>query len=163
MKTPKKSKPPTAEAFIQEAGSLATEFGWRAKTSERENEAVVVALTESEPTFERFVWVYNFERASVRCMLVSKEKVAEKRQTAILELCARVNEALPFGCLEYSFSDRVLVFRDATDVECGPLKQVIIDTTSRVINLGRRYDSAITSTLAGEQPEVAVKNAESSE
>src|SRR5882762_4902658 len=160
MKTEHKSHPPDAAAFIEEAGNLATEFGWPAKTFERNGEAVVVALTETDPGFERFVWVYNFARVSLRCMLVHKETVSENRLPAILELCARVNEALPFGCAEYSFDDQVLVFRDSADLDWGPLKQVVTDTTARVLNLGRRYAGAIEATLNGEKPETAVKNAE---
>lgn len=161
MKTDHKSQPPKSAAFIAEAGKLATDFGWRAKTFERNGEAVLVALTETDPFFERFVWVYNLERVAVRCMLVSKEKVPVKRLPAILELCARINESLPFGCLEYSFGDRVLVFRDAADLDCGLLEKVVKDTTMRVLNLGRRYVSAIEATLKGDKPEIAVKSAES--
>jgi hypothetical protein len=162
MKSNNKSQAPKASAFISAAGKLATKFGWHAKTFERDGEAVVVALTETDPGFERFIWVYNFERVSVKCMLVSNGEIPAKRQGAILELCARVNEGLPFGCLEYSFSDRALVFRDGSDLDtCGPLDEVVSDTTLRVLNLGRRYAVAIEAILKGDKPEAAVKSAES--
>jgi len=160
MKTDHKFHPPQSATFIAEAGKLATEFGWRAKTFERDGEAVLVALAETDPFFERFVWIYNLERVSLRCMLVSKETVPKKRLASILQLCARINEGLPFGCLEYSFSDRVLVFRDSIDLDCGPLDKVIGGVTARVLNLGRRYGIAIEATLKGEKPEDAVKKAE---
>lgn len=162
-KNEQKPNPPTAEEFTQEAGKLSTSFGWPTKTFERDEEAVVVALTDTDPTFERFVWVYNLERTTLKCMLVSKEKIPEKRQAAVFELCARINEALPFGCLEYSFGDEVLVFRDSCDLDYGPLETMVTGTTARVLNLGRRYESAITATLKGEKPEVAVEQAESAE
>src|SRR5262249_42978102 len=103
---------------------------------------------------------YNTDRTTLRCMLVSNATVPQPRQTAILELCARINEGLPFGCLEYSFSDRVLVFRDSADLDWGPLDQVISRTTSRVLNLGQKYATAIQSTLEGAIPEDAVRIAE---
>lgn len=156
-----KSKAPRPDAFIDAAGKLAKKFGWSSTSFERDGEAVLVALTETDPAFERFIWIYNLERMSLKCMLVSNQEVPAKRLSAIFELCARVNEALPFGCLEYSFEDRVLVFRDSSDLDtCGPLDQVVSDTTLRVLNLGRRYAAAIEDTLKGDKPEDAVEKAE---
>lgn len=152
---------PDVASFMKEAGTLATEFGWRAKSFEREHEAVLVALTDPDPLFERFVWVYHLERISLRCMLVSKATVPAKMLHSVLELCARINEGLPFGCLEYSFSDRVLVFRDSADLDWGPLDKVIRGTTARVLNLGQRYGGAIEATLRGEKAENAIKKIES--
>jgi hypothetical protein len=160
MKSNMTSHPPGAAAFIAETGKHATGFGWPAKSFERDGEVVLVALTETDPSFERFIWVYNIERVALRCMLVGKEVVPAKKEPAILELCARVNEGLPFGCLEYSFSDRVLVFRDSADLDWGPLDKVVSGTTSRVLNLGQRYAIAIQAALKGEKPEAAVKKAQ---
>jgi hypothetical protein len=162
MKSDTKSRGADPAAFIAEAGKLATEFGWRAKSFERDGEAVLVALTETDPSFERCVWVYNIERMSIRCMLVGKEKVPSKRRAAAFELCARINEGLPFGCLEYSLRDDVLVFRDSADAEWGPLDKLVGGTTARVLNLGKRYGGAIHATLAGKEPEAAVKESEAS-
>src|SRR5260370_32126773 len=98
MKTDHEYHQPEAAAFVAEAGKLATEVGWPARTFDRDDEVVLVALTETDPSFERFVWVYHLERISVRCILVSKEEVPENRLAPILELCARINAGLPFGC-----------------------------------------------------------------
>jgi hypothetical protein len=161
MKSNNKSQAPKVPAFTKEAGKLAAKFGWSAKTFERDGEAVVVALTETDAAFERFIWIYNLERRSLKCMLVSSLEVPAKRLAAVMELCARVNQGLPFGCLEYSFPDRVLLFRDGSDLDtCGPLDEVISDTTLRVLNLGRRYAVAIEATLNGDKPEDAVQKAE---
>jgi hypothetical protein len=146
--------------FFNEAGKLAAEFGWPAKTTERGPEKMLVALTKTDPSFERILWVYDTERTTMRCALVGNDKVPEQKEPAILELCARVNEGLPFGCLEYSFSQRVLVVRDSADLEWGPLDTIVGSTTSRVLNLGKKYSGAIRATLNGDKPADAVENVE---
>ncbi len=156
MKPPKTPTPPNPAIFLKEAVGLATHFGWQTRTFEREQETVCVAAIPGDPSFNRFVWVYDAERAMLRCMMVAKQEVPQRREGAILELCARVNEGLPFGCLEYSFGDRVLVFRDSADLDWGPVNKVIGGVTARVLNLGQRYAGAIRSTLDGERPEDAV-------
>jgi hypothetical protein len=159
--TPEKAKnDPSAADFLAEAGKLATKFGWPAQTLERPGEVVCVAATKSDAAFARFVWVYDTERTALRCLLVGQQTIPAGRRTAIFELCARVNEGLPFGCLEYSFSDKVLVFRDSADLDWAPLRQIVEGVTARVLNLGRRYSSAIKATLDGEMPEDAVATAE---
>jgi len=156
----KQPKAPDPMQFLNAAGKLAEEFGWPAKSSERGSEVVLVAATNTDPSFERFVWVYDTERTALRCMLVGKQRVPAEREAAILELCARVNEALPFACLEYSFSENVLVCRDSADLDWGPLDHIVSGTTARVLNLGRRYADAIASTLKGTAPADAVAKAE---
>jgi hypothetical protein len=160
MTSEMKSHPPDTSAFLTEVGKLANKFAWPVRTFDREGEVVCVALTQADPSFERFVWVYDTDRTMLRCMLVGRQKVSPRRRTAILELCARVNEALPFGCLEYSFGENVLVFRDSTDIDRGPLEQLIGGTTSRVLNLGERYGPAVQSVLKGEKPESTVAKAD---
>jgi hypothetical protein len=160
LKADANSSPPNATEFLAAAGKLTTTFAWPSRTFEQDGEVVLVGLTKTDPSFERFVWVYDTSRTTLRCMLVSKEVVPIRRQAAILELCARVNEGLPFGCLEYSFGDHVLVFRDAADLDWGPLEKVIEGTTARVLNLGRRYAVAIRAALEGEKPKDAVKKVE---
>ena len=145
-----------AARFIAAAAKLATKFAWRTRSFEREGEVVLVALTETDVSFERFIWIYDTERTALRCLLASKENVPSKRQQAILELCARVNEGLPFGCLEFSFSDHILVFRDSSDLYWDHLDEVLNDTTARVLNLGRKYAESIHATLQGEKPNDAI-------
>ncbi len=156
-----KATAPTVADFWNAAGNLAVSFGWPAKTSEQGNEAVVVALTPSDPMYERMIWVYDTERITLRCMLVSAQQVPAKRSSAILELCARVNEGLPFGCAEYSFGEKVVVFRDSADLGWQPVDMVVKASTARALNLGRKYAAAIRSTLAGKKPETAIHEAES--
>jgi hypothetical protein len=153
-----KSNESRVDVFLTETGKLATQFGWPAKSLERGAEVVLVALIEEDSTFERFIWIYDTERITLRCMLVGRTTISSQKQLAILELCARVNEGLPFGCLEYSFGDCILVFRDSADLDWGPLETVIGGTTARVLNLGRRYAPAIQSTLDGEKPEKSVND-----
>ncbi len=158
MKTNKNS--PTSDQFLIEVNKLAIKFNWPTRSFERGSETVLVALIETDVTFERFVWVYDTERITLRCMLVGKVAIEVKEQTAFLELCARINEGLPFGCLEYSFVDRIFVFRDSADLDWGPLDKIIGGTTSRVLDLGQKYASAIKDTLQGEKPEKAVEKSE---
>jgi hypothetical protein len=89
-------------------------------------------------------------------MLVGKQAVPPKRKSAMLELCARVNEGLPFGCLEYSFGEHILVFRDSADLDWGPTDKIVGELTSRVLNLGKRYVGAARLTLDGKDPEMAM-------
>lgn len=163
VKSDEPPTPPDPAQFLTEVGKLAAQFGWPVRKSERGSEVVLVALTETDPAFHRFVWVYDTERTALRCMLVGKEVVAPQKEPAILELCARVNQGLPFGCLEYSFDDRVLVFRDSVDLDWGPVDRLIGSTTARVLNLGKRYAPAIRATLAGGKPADAVQKSEAGE
>ncbi len=139
---------------------MAAQFGWPTRKVERDDEVAVVALTETDPSFERFIWVYDLESASIRFMLVSKVVVPEKEQPTILELCAWINQGLLFGCAEYSFKDRVVVFRDSAEPGWAPLDYLVKSTTSRVLNLGSRYSKAIQDTLNGKKPQDAVEKAE---
>lgn len=152
---------PSISDFYASSRKLADQFGWSTRKMKHDNEVVLIGLIDGDPNFYRFVWIYNVDRVDLRCLLVGKEVVPIERQTAVLELCARVNEGLPFGCLEFSFQDHVLVFRDSASLEWGFLDAVIAGTTARVLNLGQRYGRAIQSVLDGEKPEDAVKTAES--
>lgn len=160
MKSEKKSYSSAAEKFLYEAGRLADEFKWPAKSMQRNAEVVLIALITTDPSFDRFVWVYDTERLLLKCMMVSKEAVPPQRQMAVLELCARINEGLPFGCMEYCFADHILLFRDSTDLDWTAFDQAIGATTSRVLNLGTRYAKAIHDVIKGEEPKKAVSGAE---
>jgi len=155
-----KGHSPDPNDFLTEVSKLALQFAWPTRSFERDGEVVLVALTQTDPLFERFVWVYDTERVTVRCMLVTKEKVDAQKYPPILELCALINQGLPFGCLEYSFDDKVLVFRDSSDLDWGPLDKIVGGTTSRVLNLGRKYAATIKLVIEGESPQSAVKKAE---
>ena len=157
-----KAVAPSVADFWNAAGGLAAEFGWPAKTSESGREAVTVALTPSDPLYERMIWIYDTERITLRCLLVSAQTVPAKRCVAILELCARINEGLPFGCAEYSFGEKVVVFRDSADLGWQAVDEVVKSCTARSLNLGRKYADSIRSTLADGKSEAAVRKAEAS-
>jgi len=160
MTGPEISSAPAAADFIAVAGALAERFGWPMRTSEHGNESVCVARVEGDPAFERIVWVYDLERVTLRCMLVGASQVPAPLVPAVFELCARVNQGLPFGCLEFAFDDAVLVFRDSCDLDWGPLEQLVDGTTARVLNLGERYAVAIDEVLRGVSVVDAVAHAE---
>lgn len=162
MTNEKESSAPGNEEFLQAVTELTTPLGWEIQHFNRDQDLIALVATENDPSFEQFMWVYNAEGVSLRCLLVSRAVVPAERETAILELCARINDGLNFGCAEYSFDDQTIVFRNSADLgTCGPLAKVLGDATSRVLGLGRRYRGAIEATLKGGKPEDAVKEAES--
>src|SRR4029077_10599522 len=147
-------------AFLAEASRIGTEFGWKTATFEREDEAVCVAAIPDDSSYDRLVWVDDTGRKMLRCMMIGRLEVPKPRLQAIFELCARINHGLPFGCLEYAFDDRVLVFRDSADLDWAPAEQVIKGSTLRVLKLGERYAAAIRAVLDGAEPEAAVRASE---
>jgi hypothetical protein len=155
-----KPGPPTPAAFLAAAGGLASELRWPSRALEHGDEVALVAKTETDDSFDRFVWSYDIRRTMLRCLLASRLVVPVKRRAAILELCARINEGLPFGCAEYSFDDRIVVFRDSVDLDWGPLGPLVGNTTSRVLNTAARYAPAIRGVLKGAKPEAALKKVE---
>ncbi|MBO2011553.1 hypothetical protein [Hymenobacter negativus] len=156
MKTDEQLKKPEAEAFLAEARKLAEKFAWTHQDMKRKKEVVLVARIDADDSFERFVWIYDTHRTMLKCMLVGRVTIPVRKLGAVLKLCALVNEGLPFGCLEYSFGERILVFRDSADMGWGPLAQVVVDVTERTLNLGRRYADAIQAVLEGTNPQEAV-------
>ena len=160
MTRPEISSAPSTAEFIAIAGALAERFGWPMRTSAHGAECVCVARVEGDQEFERIVWVYDVERVTLRCMLVGASQVPAPLVPAVLELCARVNQGLTFGCLEFAFDDAVLVFRDSCDLDWGPLEQLVDGTTARVLNLGGRYAVAIAQVLEGVPVVDAVAQAE---
>jgi hypothetical protein len=160
MTAESESTPPDPSAFVLAVGEITERLGWPMRFSDQGDESVCVALTKSDPSFERCIWVYDTGRVTLRCMLVTRERVTPQLEGPILELCARVNESLPFGCLEYGFGERVLVFRDSCDLDYGPLGTLVEGTTSRVLNLAKRYAPAIASVTSGSAPADAVARAD---
>lgn len=146
--------------FLNEARRLAASFLWKTATLRRENEVACVAALPADGIFERVVWIYDAARTAMRCLMIGRQAVPAARLDAVFELCARVNHNLPFGCLEYAFEDKVLLFRDSADLDWGPSEEIIKGATSRVLNLGKRYASAIEAVLNGAEPEAAVRESE---
>jgi hypothetical protein len=159
--TERQDSAPSNEQFLDAVGELAKPLGWQLQHFTRDQELVALVPTENDQSFEQFIWVYDTDGVFLRCLLVSRAVVPPERQPAILELCARINDGLNFGCAEYGFDDQVIAFRNSVDLKtCAPLQKVVNDATSRVLSLGRRYAVAIDATLAGDTPEDAVKKAE---
>ncbi len=126
-------------------------------------EVALVAGTDPDPSFDRFVWSYEVRLATLRCLFASRREVPAKRERAILELVARINEGLTFVCAEYAFEDRIVVFRCAADLDWGPPEKVVGNATARVLKTGARYAPAIDATLRGVAPETSVKKVETAQ
>ncbi len=152
MRSNLKFTSPDNDAFLAAVAEFAAGFGWRVRSFERDEELVALVALDSDSSFEQVLWVYDAERASLRCLLVSRAVVPVGRERAILELCARINDGLVFGCAEYSFKDRTLVFRDSVQLGYGILAELLASTSARLLDLGSRYASAIRATLAGSTP-----------
>ena len=160
MKTDEQLKKPDGADFLSEARQLADKFAWTHQNMKRKKEVVLVARIDADESFERFVWVYDTNRVMLKCMLVGRATIPVRKLGVVLKLCALVNEGLPFGCLEYSFGEQILVFRDSADMGWGPLAQVVVDVTERTLNLGRCYAAAIQAVLGGAEPAEAVAKAD---
>lgn len=135
---------------------LAASFGWRLRSFKRDDECVALVALDHDPSFEQILWVYDTRGAFVRCLLVNRGSVPAESEAAILELCARINDGLVFGCAEYSFDDRVLVFRDSVQLENGNLADMLTNVSARLLDLGSRYSPTIRATLAGTSPSEAM-------
>jgi hypothetical protein len=140
---------PDAKTFLAAADELAASLGWRLRSFQRDDEVVALVALDHDPSFEQMIWVYDTRRAFVRCLLASRGSVPKEREAAILELCARINDGLVFGCAEYSFADRTLVFRDSFQLGWGKLPDLLTDVTARLLDLGSRHSPAVRATLAG--------------
>lgn len=106
--------------------------------------------------FEQLVWIRDAAGSNLRCLLIVRGEVPAERRAAVFELCARVNDGLIHGCLEYDFADRTLGFRDSTDLSGIAPATAVERTTGRLLTLGSRYADAIGRVLSGESPGEAV-------
>lgn len=147
---------PDGDKFLAAADELAVSFGWQLHSFKRDEEIIGLVSLKKDPSFEQILWVYDPIRAFLLCLLVSRAVVPEERESAVIELCARINNGLLSGCLEFSFTDRTLIFRDSAELKYGPVDLVLSSTSSRLLSLGSRYASAIRDTLAGSSPAEAV-------
>src|SRR5438093_7486329 len=95
--------PPDKDRFLAAVGEFASPLGWRVRSFTREEELVALVALDGDPSFDQVLWIYDTSRAFVRCLLVYRGTVSIEREPAILELCARINDGLVFGCAEYSF------------------------------------------------------------
>jgi hypothetical protein len=160
MRRPAKIVPPDRDAFLAAAGELASSFGWRLRSFERDEELIALAALDHDPSFEQILWVYDTERASVRCILVVRAPVPAEREGAIVELCARINDGLVFGCAEYSFSERRLALRDSVQLGNGAIADQLTSASARLLDLGSRYAPAVRAALGGASAAEAAAAAE---
>jgi hypothetical protein len=137
------------EEFLKIVDELAASFGWTLRSFRRDEELVALVALEHDPSFEQILWIHDAGRACTRCLLVWRGTVRPEREAAILELCARINDGLLFGCAEYSFHDRTLVFRDSAQLAYARVADLVPSVTDRSLHLGSRYAPAVHATLAG--------------
>jgi hypothetical protein len=137
------------EDFLKTVNELAASFGWTLRSFRRDEELVALVALEHDPSFEQILWVHDAGRACMRCLLVWRGTVPPEREAAILELCVRINDGLLFGCAEYSFLDRTVVFRDSVQLTYARIADLVSSVTDRSLHLGSRYAPAVHATLAG--------------
>jgi len=144
--------------FLEAVKELAANFGWQLRSFRREGELAAFVPLDHDPGFEQIFWVHDSKHACLRCLLVTRSAVPVERESAILEMCLRINDGLLFGCAEYGFLDRKVVFRDSMPLGYGELAEVVASLTQRVLSLGSHYSPAVSATVAGETPAEAVKS-----
>ncbi len=146
--------------FTAAALALAESFGWPARAFAEGEEQVVAAALPADSPWEQVIWVASPQSGLLRGLLIWRGAVPAARRAAVLELCARVNDGLPSGCLEYGFADDSLAFRESADLGEGAVTPVEA-LTSRLLHLGKRYGPALAGVLGGGEPVAAVAAAES--
>ena len=147
-------------ALFDAIAGLAETMHWPLRAFEHQGDRVVVAGLADDAVFEQLVWIRDAAGSNLRCLLIARGAVPEERRAAVFELCARVNDGLIHGCLEYDFTDRTLGFRDSTELADIPPAAAVDRTTARLLTLGSRYADAIGRVLSGEPPGEAVAAAE---
>ncbi len=115
-----------------------------------------VAGMVTDPSFDNIVWSYDVRLRIVRCVMTSRQRSPDKRERAVLELCARVNRQLRDVAMDYVFEERAVLFRCAADLAWAPLPFILERTTMRVFKSGTRYACAIADVLRGVAPEAAL-------
>lgn len=143
-------------ALLDAIADLAETMRWPLRAFEHGGDRVVVAGLADDAVFEQLVWIRDAAGSNLRCLLIVRGEVPAERRAAVFELCARVNDGLIHGCLEYDFADRTLGFRDSTDLSGIAPATAVERTTGRLLTLGSRYADAIGRVLSGESPGEAV-------
>lgn len=149
--------PMNTQDFLDAVGKLAASFGWEIGSFTRDEEFVAVAPLSPDPSFEQIVWILGAGRDHVRCLLITHGTVPAHREAAVIELCARINDGLLFGCAEYSFGESTMHFRDSVQLGHGTITDLIESITGRVLGLGSRCAPAVRETLAGASAAEAMK------
>jgi hypothetical protein len=150
---------PEPKQFLAAVGELAASLGWQHQSFKRDEEIIAVVALDQDPSFEQAIWVYDVKHVFMRCLLVNRSAIPPEHEGAILELCARINDGLSFGCVEYCFDDRTVIFRDSADLQYGALVELVMSTSTRLLDIGSRYAPAIRATLTGSTPLEALNHA----
>ncbi len=143
------------EQFQEALTALAASLGWSVRSFRRDEERVGLAALEQDPAFEQVLWIYDPRSDSLRCLVVVRAPIPPHREREIVELCARINDGLIFGCAEYGFAEQVVVFRDSVPVG-APWPQLLQDLTGRLLRLAAHYWPAVAETIAGAEASQAM-------
>lgn len=149
-------------ALLDAIADFAETMHWPLRAFEHGGDRVVVAGLGDDAVFEQLVWIRDAAGSNLRCLLIVRGTVPEERRVAVLELCARVNDGLIHGCLEYDFADHTLCFRDSVELAGLMPATAVNRTTARLLTLGSRYAGAIGRVLSGDPPGEVVGAAEQS-
>jgi hypothetical protein len=160
MKSPAEAPSADQDGFIAALNELIAPLGWDLHSFRREEEMVGLVALQRDPFCERIIWVYDTKRSFVRCLAFGRGTVPAEREAAIIELCARINDGLIFGCAEYGFANRTFAFRDSVPVVGhSELKDALSDLTGRLLKLGARNWPAIAAVLGGASATEAIAHA----
>ena len=157
-----KPKPGNSVRFMEEVLAVAGPLGWQPRPFRREAELVAVAPLEGDASFAQVLWSFDTLHHSMRCLLAGRATVPAERETAVVELCARINDGLVFGCAGFDFDERVVVFRESCEFTDDSPPGTVERATARLLQLGTRYAPAVAAVLAGTLPAAAVASVESS-
>lgn len=149
-----------AQEFLTAIGKLITPLCWQLRSFEREGEVIALAVLGEDPAFEQMLWVYCPDRGYVRCLLAARGTVPVEREPVVVELCARINDGLVFGCAEYSFSEQVFMLRDSFDTGKNDWDDELTSRTARLLKLGEHYSPALQAVLGGRSAAEAIQRLE---
>jgi len=150
----------TPQDFREAVDKVCADFNWVTHAFTRDDEFAVLCELEGDEHFEQILWILNTQRNTFRCLVTSRMEVPPGKTSTLLELCARINDGLGFGCAEFSFADQQVVFRDGADLQGQGLEDIVSVTSARLFSMAMRYGPAVNRVLAGDAPAEAVARVE---
>lgn len=150
----------TSQEFLTAVGRLIAPLDWELRSFTRDGEVIALAALNHDPTFEQMLWVYCPDRDYVRCLLVARGTIASELEPAVIELCARINDGLIFGCAEYSFSDQAFAFRDSLETDRNTWNEELKTRTARLLELGSHFAPAWRDVMSGRSAGEALQRLE---
>lgn len=148
------------QEFLTAVERLIAPLDWELRSFTRDGEVIALAALNHDPTFEQMLWVYCPDREYVRCLLVARGSVSSELEPAVIELCARINDGLIFGCAEYSFSDQAFTFRDSLETDRNTWHEELKTRTARLLELGSHFAPAWRDVLCGKSAGEAMQRLE---